>query len=261
MYQLESTWIFRHLQNAEHFFFVLQEVNTLHQSSPICKILGVNPHVAYCNVSKHHLNRLLIICACNTFLQWNLAIRFIKQPLQRRCQVVVFLIFCYHGCYLFCWHSRLVFLRYRYIVTHIRTFGSEPGTSRSMSLHKTTPSFREVFKNSSGSAMFFLGELSTPNDISHVTVCSSGFIAPINPLDHASPPKAASSTTLYQKAPHVRITLLLVKTPVCTSYPYRLTSTRARSRLYLYVFAMFSLNWHLADFTVQLRSLNMYQDK
>ena len=54
--------------------------------------------------------------------------------------------------------------------------------SRSVSLHKTTPSFSDVFKNSSGSAMFFFGELSTPSDINHVTVCSSGFIAPQN--DH-----------------------------------------------------------------------------
>lgn len=54
--------------------------------------------------------------------------------------------------------------------------------SRSVSLHRTTPSLSDVFKNSSGSAMFFLGEQSTPSDINHVTVCSSGFIAPQN--DH-----------------------------------------------------------------------------
>lgn len=62
------------------------------------------------------------------------------------------------------------------------TLGVKPGISLSVSLHRTTPSFSEVFKNSSGSAMFFLGELSTPSDINHVTVCSSGFIAPRN--DH-----------------------------------------------------------------------------
>lgn len=58
------------------------------------------------------------------------------------------------------------------------TLGEKPGMRRSASLHKTTPSFSDVFKNSSGSAMFFLGELSTPSDINHVTVCSSGFIVP-----------------------------------------------------------------------------------
>ncbi len=51
-----------------------------------------------------------------------------------------------------------------------------PGSTRSISLHRTIPSRRDVFRNSSGSAIFFLGELSTPNVISHVTVCSSGFI-------------------------------------------------------------------------------------
>lgn len=58
------------------------------------------------------------------------------------------------------------------------TLGVKPGTSRSVSLHRTTPSLRDVFRNSSGSAMFFFGELSTPSDINHVTVCSSGFMAP-----------------------------------------------------------------------------------
>lgn len=56
------------------------------------------------------------------------------------------------------------------------TFEMAPGSTRSISLHRTTPSLRDVFRNSSGSAIFFLGELSTPNVISHVTVCSSGFI-------------------------------------------------------------------------------------
>lgn len=56
--------------------------------------------------------------------------------------------------------------------------GVKPGMSLSVSLHRTTPSFSDVFRKSSGSAIFFLGELSTPSDINQVTVCSSGFIAP-----------------------------------------------------------------------------------
>jgi hypothetical protein len=78
--------------------------------------------------------------------------------------------------------------------------------------------------------MFFLGELSTPNDISHVTVCSSGFMVPINPPYYASPPKAPNYTTPYQNVTHIRVTLLLVKNAVCTStgFPYWLiTSTVA----------------------------------
>lgn len=72
------------------------------------------------------------------------------------------------------------------------TLGVNPGTSRSASLHRTTPSFSDVFKNSSGSAMFFLGELSTPSDINHVTVCSSGFIAPRN--DHCPSTRLSKKT-------------------------------------------------------------------
>lgn len=45
-----------------------------------------------------------------------------------------------------------------------------------MSLQSTVPSFREVFRNSSGSSTIFLGEFKTPNEMSHVTICSSGFM-------------------------------------------------------------------------------------
>lgn len=57
------------------------------------------------------------------------------------------------------------------------TFCTDSGTSRSMSLQSTTPSFKHDFKKSSGSAMIFFGEFKTPKDMSQVTVCSSGFIA------------------------------------------------------------------------------------
>lgn len=76
----------------------------------------------------------------------------------------------------------LVYLRNRFRLT----LGVKPGMNRSVSLHRTTPSLSDVFKNSSGSAMFFLGELSTPDEINHVTVCSSGFIAP--QIDHCLSP-------------------------------------------------------------------------
>lgn len=63
--------------------------------------------------------------------------------------------------------------------THLTavTFSADPGRSRWMSLQSTVPSFREVFRNSSGSSTIFLGEFRTPNEMSHVTTCSSGFIA------------------------------------------------------------------------------------
>lgn len=103
-----------------------------------------------------------------------------------------------------------------------------------MSLHKTTPSFSDVFKKSSGSAMFFLGELSTPNDISHVTVCSSGFIAPPTVrLDLAFPAckNGKLNNSLSICYPHPYITLLLEeKTSLVRVYPYRLTGTVARPK-------------------------------
>lgn len=60
------------------------------------------------------------------------------------------------------------------------TFSVDPGLSRSSSLHKTTPSFREVCRNASGSEMVFFGDSSTPSVINHVTVCSAEFMSSHN---------------------------------------------------------------------------------
>lgn len=56
------------------------------------------------------------------------------------------------------------------------TFSVVPGRSRSSSLHKTTPSFNDDCKKPSGSEMVFFGDSSTPRVMSHVTVCSAGFM-------------------------------------------------------------------------------------
>lgn len=60
------------------------------------------------------------------------------------------------------------------------TFSVDPGLSRSSSLHKTTPSFRELCRNASGSEMVFFGDSSTPSVINHVTVCSAEFMSSHN---------------------------------------------------------------------------------
>lgn len=60
------------------------------------------------------------------------------------------------------------------------TFSVDPGLSRSNSLHKTTPSFRELWRNASGSEMVFFGDSSTPSVINHVTVCSAEFMSSRN---------------------------------------------------------------------------------
>lgn len=74
-------------------------------------------------------------------------------------------------------HGSLVSVYSAFIFLSLVTFVIDPGTSRSISLHKTTPSLSDALRNPSGSAMFFLGELSTPREMSQVTVCSSGFMA------------------------------------------------------------------------------------
>lgn len=76
-------------------------------------------------------------------------------------------------------HLHGAVLRFQATRTHLKavTFSADPGRSRWMSLHSTVPSFREVFRNSSGSSTIFLGEFRTPKEMSHVTTCSSGFIA------------------------------------------------------------------------------------
>lgn len=63
---------------------------------------------------------------------------------------------------------------------NVLTFSVEPGLSRSNSLHKTTPSFRELWRNASGSEMVFFGDSSTPSVINHVTVCSAEFMSSRN---------------------------------------------------------------------------------
>lgn len=65
----------------------------------------------------------------------------------------------------------------RWGLTVALTFSVDPGLSRSNSLHKTTPSLRELCRNASGSEMVFLGDSSTPSVISHVTVCSAEFMS------------------------------------------------------------------------------------
>lgn len=62
----------------------------------------------------------------------------------------------------------------------VLTLSMEPGLSRSSSLHKTTPSLREVCKNASGSDIVFFGDSSTPSVISQVTVCSAEFMASVS---------------------------------------------------------------------------------
>lgn len=60
------------------------------------------------------------------------------------------------------------------------TFSVDPGLRRSNSLHKTTPSFKELWRNASGSEMVFFGDSSTPSVINHVTVCSAEFMSSRN---------------------------------------------------------------------------------
>ena len=60
------------------------------------------------------------------------------------------------------------------------TFSVDPGLSRSSSRHSTTPSFRELCRNASGSEMVFFGDSSTPSVINHVTVCSAEFMSSHN---------------------------------------------------------------------------------
>lgn len=69
------------------------------------------------------------------------------------------------------------FVSSSFLSRYFVTFVMDPGTSRSISLHRTTPSRSDALRNPSGSAMFFLGELRTPREMSQVTVCSSGFMA------------------------------------------------------------------------------------
>lgn len=57
------------------------------------------------------------------------------------------------------------------------TLSMVPGSRRSRRRQSTTPSFREDWRNPSGSEMVFLGDSSTPRAISHVTVCSAEFMA------------------------------------------------------------------------------------
>lgn len=57
------------------------------------------------------------------------------------------------------------------------TFSMVPGSRRSSSRQRTTPSFSDACKKPSGSEMVFLGDSSTPRVMSHVTVCSAEFIA------------------------------------------------------------------------------------
>lgn len=59
---------------------------------------------------------------------------------------------------------------------HGLTFPTDPGRRRWSSLHRTTPSFREVFRNCTGSSIIILGEFKAPREISQVTICSSGFM-------------------------------------------------------------------------------------
>lgn len=57
------------------------------------------------------------------------------------------------------------------------TFSMVPGSRRSSSRHRTTPSLSDACKKTSGSEMVFFGDSSTPRVMSHVTVCSAEFIA------------------------------------------------------------------------------------
>lgn len=56
------------------------------------------------------------------------------------------------------------------------TFSVQPGRRRSSNRHNTTPSFNAPCRNPSGSDTVFFGDSRTPSVMSHVTVCSAGFI-------------------------------------------------------------------------------------
>lgn len=51
-----------------------------------------------------------------------------------------------------------------------------PGRRRSISLQSTTPSFSAHCRNAAGSDTLFFGDSITPSVMSHVTVCSAGFM-------------------------------------------------------------------------------------
>lgn len=75
------------------------------------------------------------------------------------------------------------------------TFSMVPGSRRSSSRHRTTPSFRDACRKPSGSAMVFLGDSSTPRVMSHVTVCSAEFIAAARPASPRREPVWAPFTS------------------------------------------------------------------
>lgn len=70
-----------------------------------------------------------------------------------------------------------------------------PGSRRSSSLQRTTPSFRDACRKPSGSEMVFLGDSSTPKVMSHVTVCSAEFIAAARPASPRREPVSAPFTS------------------------------------------------------------------
>lgn len=78
------------------------------------------------------------------------------------------------------------------------TFSVEPGLRRSNSLHKTTPSFKELWRNASGSEMVFFGDSSTPSVINHVTVCSAEFMSSRN--KSCSPPQKKATVFGFSAA-------------------------------------------------------------
>lgn len=75
------------------------------------------------------------------------------------------------------------------------TFSMVPGSRRSNSLQRTTPSFRDACRKPSGSEMVFLGDSSTPKVMSHVTVCSAEFIAAARPASRRLEPVSAPFTS------------------------------------------------------------------
>lgn len=75
------------------------------------------------------------------------------------------------------------------------TFSMVPGSRRSNSLQRTTPSFRDACRKPSGSEMVFLGDSSTPKVMSHVTVCSAEFIAAARPASLRREPVSAPFTS------------------------------------------------------------------
>lgn len=75
------------------------------------------------------------------------------------------------------------------------TFSMVPGSRRSSSLQRTTPSFRDACRKPSGSEMVFLGDSSTPKVMSHVTVCSAEFIAAARPASPRREPVWAPFTS------------------------------------------------------------------